>query len=310
MRNLFKFQLEKGPGYGISQNFYLVVLSPNPVLPAARQVVNGKAEGGAIPGVIAPLTESGPPQILNEPLHPGLYAISSIDRKTLIELRVQAMADSPFDPVVLAESDLGRGLDPEVLNRIRASWTISQLRVKTFDPQVHPSMLMTLGVAARLGQLAGGVIGDPMSLRYLLPENVLTLNPAAAGTKRSSKRELPYSIETVVSVHSELSRTSTQVLQQIVAYGLERFDLPPIGFTELPVECLPMAKSVLLSLCRDVLISGEKALLGNLGSEQFPLVTQLAIWKSRRTGELVLAPPDGAGYTTEVGLRAWATLVS
>ena len=78
------FSRPKGPGFGLSKNFYLSVLLSRPSMPAPRLLVNPKGDGGAMPGFFVPLAAGATKADLDVPMARGVYALSSPDRKTVL----------------------------------------------------------------------------------------------------------------------------------------------------------------------------------------------------------------------------------
>lgn len=165
---IFKFAKPKNRGYGISKNFYITVLSGSAQLPTPHQFANPKAEDGAIEGLLAPLMPGSTKEDLRRPMERGVYALASRDRKTVLKLHVLSKEEAGFDPEAIARSSMASALSPEVLNAIRATWTIVQLTFETHDAMVSPSLAMMFGAVRRLCELSDSVVADPISQRYML----------------------------------------------------------------------------------------------------------------------------------------------
>lgn len=169
---MLRFSRPKGPGFGISADFYLSVLASQAVLPPLLRVVNPAGEGGAATGFGVPLAADATKDSLGQPLTRGAYALASKDRKSVLKLVVVSKDEIGFDTEAVARHSESLGLEGEALARIRATWTLLQLRFESHDPDVYPALDFVLALAARLATLTDGVVADPISQRYLLPEEV------------------------------------------------------------------------------------------------------------------------------------------
>lgn len=172
LSDLFKFSKPKTPGYEISKDYYLSVLASVSRLPSPRQVMSPKGENGAVPGMLAPLGASAKAE-LEQPMERGVYALASVDQKSVLKLMVMPRDEAGFDPEPFLRSTMGQACSPEVRNRIAATWTVMQLTFEAFDPSILPALDFFLLSARRLGELSGGVVADPICQRYLLPGEVI-----------------------------------------------------------------------------------------------------------------------------------------
>ena len=236
---MFRFSKPKTPGFGIDKDFFLSVLSSSSVLPPLLAVVNPNGDGGAVPGFGAPLSSAATKDMLVEPLARGAYVISTKDRKTVLQMLVVSKEEAGYDPEAFARSDLAANADPELMARLRGTWTLAQFRFKSHDPTVFPALLFLLSVCARLASLAEGVIADPISERYCLPEDAL--HPTL-GDPPIDVRDL-----VVVKVSGTDSGLTAFTL------GMQKLSLPEfeiLGLTEAGEED---AVRFLLGLCQWVL---------------------------------------------------------
>lgn len=176
MRPFWKFAKPNGPGYGINKGFYLSVMASTPVLPPISSIVNPKATNGALEGFGVPLVDSKDKNLLDSPMTRGTYALASKDRKTVVRLMVMSAEESGFSAEAIAKSSLASRLSPELLTRLRSTWHLLQLSFESHDPDVYPALDFVLGIAARLGTLTSAVVADPISERYLMP-NELIMRP-------------------------------------------------------------------------------------------------------------------------------------
>ncbi len=251
-----RFSKPKTPGFGISAEFYLTVLSSSSVLPPLLAVINPGGDGGAIPGFGAPLAKSATKDSLTEPIGRGAYAIASKDRKTVLEMMVVNKDEAGYDPEAFARSDLAAGADPELMARMRGTWTLAQFRFKSHDPMVFPALQFLLSLCARHAMLSEGVVADPLSQRYLLPEDVI--HPTL-GNPPIDVRDL-----VTVKVRGVENGLSAFTL------GLQKLALPEleiVGLTELEEE---NAVRFLFGLAQWVLRGNLLRLGGKVGAPTAP----------------------------------------
>lgn len=168
----WQFSKPKGPGFGISRAYYLSVLSTRATMPNLLQIINPKGDGGALEGFGAPLMAGSTKDSLARPLERGAYALATKDRKTIVKMLVLSKEEAGFDPEALVRHDISKQLDPEIVVRIRATWTIAQMTFESHDPAVFPALSFHLGLAKRLATLTEGAVADPVSQRYLLPSEI------------------------------------------------------------------------------------------------------------------------------------------
>lgn len=169
LRNMFRFAKPETPGFGISSNFYITTFIPTTQLPTPSQVCNPTGEGGAEKAMIAPLDPGATKRALVEPLRPGNYAVASIDKKTVIELHIDGLSTTSYNPQAIADTEwAARNLSVEIRNILRATWHFAQFRFRSHHPDVAPALHLVYGVAARLAELTGGLVCDPLAQRYEL----------------------------------------------------------------------------------------------------------------------------------------------
>ena len=173
MLKAFKFSKPKGPGFGVSRHYYLSVLSTKPVMPVLWDLINPEGVNGAVVGFGAPLMAGATKDQLHQPMERGAYVLATKDRKTVVKLLILSKDEAGFDSEVLVRSQAALKIDPEIVARIRATWTIAQATFESHDPQVFPALHFHLMLMKRLGELTEGAIADPLSQRYLLPQDLL-----------------------------------------------------------------------------------------------------------------------------------------
>lgn len=114
----FQFSKPKNPGFGISRDFYLSVLSSRATLPTMLEILNPAGAAGAVEGFGAPLMEGADKAALSRPLERGVYVLASKDRKTVLRMRVLSKEEAGFDPSAFVRSSLAIGASPELLSRM------------------------------------------------------------------------------------------------------------------------------------------------------------------------------------------------
>lgn len=292
------FWREKTPGFGINSNYYLSVLSCRPVLPSLRGLVRPKLEDappGTLQGFGVPLsTQDKRPELLDEPLRRGSYAIATLDRKTLIRMMVLGVEEAHFDPKHYATSSRAIFEDPEVIARMRGAWTISQLSFESFAPSVFPSLEFFWKFAARLAELGEGVVADPMSERYLLPHQVYHDPNKAKG--------LPIDLADLLEVKRIVNGSNLHVY----TLGLQKLNLPEFEICGLRDQDEKPAVMFLYGLCQTVL-KGHKVSPGDMvGCAKAPFTVAVGgldrkLWEGISCFELL--PPSNK-HPFE-GLSAW-----
>lgn len=175
MRPFWKFAKPTGPGFGINKNFYLTVLSTHPGLPAIADVANPKGQGGAVEAFGVPLVDGNDKRLLEQPMQRGKYAIASKDRKTIINLTVAAPQDAGFSGAAIASSLDPRFNAPILIERLQRTSMMLQFRFESHDPDVYPALDLILTLAKRCGTMTDAVIADPLSERYLLPDQLFMI---------------------------------------------------------------------------------------------------------------------------------------
>ncbi|HWA82377.1 MAG TPA: hypothetical protein VG820_03015 [Fimbriimonadaceae bacterium] len=236
---MLRFSRPKGPGFGISGSFYLSVLSARATLPAIVEVANPTGQGNAVVGFGVPLAPDAPKESLRYPMVRGAYGLASKDRKTVLRMLVVSKEEAGFDPDTVARNSTSLGLSDELTDRIRATWSILQLHFESHDPSVYPALDFLLSCVFRLAALSEGAIADPISQRYLLPEQVFAkprLNPLVDAREH-------------VAVH--LRGTTSGV--HAYTRGLQKFALQELEIKSLSPGSEMVAERFLLAACQKIL---------------------------------------------------------
>jgi len=239
----------KSPGFGISKNFYLSVLSSKPVLPSMVELLNPKGYKGANVGMGAPLAEKSGTD-LTLPLVHGAYALVTMDRKTIVKMLIMNPSEAGYDPEVYAASPAGLESSREVLNRIRATWILAQFNIESYHPSVFPSIHFMLRCVARLAELTEAAIADPICERYFLPEELHSENILD---------ESPILPQELVKVHFVQGEAGFKAY----TLGLQKIDQPELEFNQLEESDQPRASRFLLQVVK-LILQGHPLKLGDL----------------------------------------------
>lgn len=278
LSDLFKFSKPKTPGYEISKDYYLSILASTTGLPSPRQVMTPKGEGGAIPGMLAPL-QGATKADLERPMERGIYAIASVDQKTVLKLMVMPRDEAGFAPEPFLHSVIGMESSEEVRNRVAATWHVMQLTFEAFDPTIFSALDFFLLTARRLAELSDGIVADPICQRYLLPSEVF-MSP-----RRNADLDAREHIKVV-------SGATTHTL------GLIKFALPEVSLE----SSSPLAETFLLNLCESILRGNVLA----VGHQAGPFLVShgggnLAQWEGIPVLDLI--PPRG--QSADEALELW-----
>ena len=234
------FSKPKTPGFGISRGYFLTILSSKSVLPSIAEIVNPAGSDGASVGLGVPLEGSGDKTLLVKPMQRGSYVIASKDRKTVLKMIVLSKEEAGYDPEDFVNSPLAFGRDPELVVRIRSTWTIAQLVFESHDPAVYPALDFFLAVAVRMAALSDGVVADSISQRYLLPEAVL----------------MAPRIDPLVDVREHVDIKFEVRSDGLHAFtlGMQKFALPEYEILNLFDEDQIPAQHFLLTVCQNVIM--------------------------------------------------------
>lgn len=293
----WQFSKPKNPGFGLSRDYYLSVLSSRAVLPSLISLVNPQGENGAVIGFGAPLIRNADKSLLHQPIQRGGYALATKDRKTVIKLLVLSKEEAGFDPEAFARSELATSAAPELLNRIRATWTLLQFTFESHDAMVYPALDFLLELTQLAAILSEGVIADPLCRRYMLPETAIR-------TDRIDKR-IDARDHVVVQFRPMADGLSAYTL------GLQKFALPELEMAGLQEEDCGLATQFLLlisetSLLGDLIKSGSRYGDPQLAFEARSGGFDRQFWTGIPVFEL-LSPTEA---TATQALRSWAMKIS
>ncbi len=172
----------------------------------------------------------------------GIYAIATKERKTVLEMRVLSKEEAGFDPDAFLRSPLAVGLDPELLLRLKATWTVAQLTFKSHDPDVYPALDFLEDIVIRLATLSDGAIADPLAQRYLLPHDLR--QPVRLDPKVDAREQVA------------IGRRGTTGREHIATHGLAKFGMPELEIENLTPDEVGLAG-------RFLIVCAQSALMGD-----------------------------------------------
>ncbi|MFM9872355.1 MAG: hypothetical protein ACKVQS_02680 [Fimbriimonadaceae bacterium] len=251
LSELLKFKPAKGPGYEISPKFYLSVMAARMPLPSIRQIVEPKGADGAVIGFGVPM--AGDKEDLEHPMERGAYVIASLDRKTVIRGLVISKEEAGFNPEGFLRSDRALLLSEEAKSRMASTWMLVQLTFESFDPGVHSATRLMYEVAARLAELSGGLVADPVSEVYKMPSEVLS----PIGTDG-------FAVQDLVAVHSRVIGSGFGLF----TLGMQKFGLPEFEIAGVGDAQGQAAARLLLGLCQGVLRTKQLTVGDSVGSKR------------------------------------------
>ena len=243
----------KSPGFGISKNFYLTVLATSPILPSMRDLTSQKPINGEVLAMGAPLAKAATKEDLFAPLSFGAYGVVSIDKRTLIKMLVVDPEKAGFDPLIYTESADAANASPEVISRVKGAWTMTQLNVETYDPGVYHSMRIMMRLAKRIGEMSVGVIADPISQRYQLPDDFYNEN----------FDDEPLRPQELVEIHQDPSESGLK----LYTLGLQKIDLPELELDGVDPSDIRLGVRFLLRTVKLILSGKPLELDDKLGSK-------------------------------------------
>ncbi len=241
---MIRFRRPKGPGFGIQAGFYLSVLSTKTPMPPVRLLVNPKGDAGAVVGFGVPLSGADK-ALLDQPMGRGIYALATKDRKTVLEMKVLSKEEAGFEPEAFLRSPLAVGLDPELLVRLKATWTVAQLSFKSHDPDVYPALDFLVDVAGRLAYLSDGSIADPVARRYLLPHE---LRQAVRLDPKVDARE-----------HVGIGRRGQPGREHVATHGLMKFGMAELEIENLLPDEVSLSGKFLIACAQNALMGDPPA---------------------------------------------------
>lgn len=290
IKELLTFKRPKGPGFGISRGYYLSVLTGSAMMPSVVEVVNPKGENGAMAGFGVPLSAGADKSVLERPMERGVYAMASLDRKTVLKTMVLSKEEAGFDPDVYVRI-LGAGSDPELLARVRSTWQLVQMTFESFDPEVWPAVDFLLGAARLVAERTDGVVADPVSRVYKLPQDVRS--PRVAGEA--------FSVWDVVWPQFAAGERGVHVY----TLGLQKFGMAELEFPVVEADLQDTAGRFLMSVAAEMLKGGGIAVGDTIGHSTAAFVVaegglDRRVWDGLSCYEII---PDKGDLAS--ALRRW-----
>lgn len=269
LSELLKFSKPKTPGFGISGKFYLSVLAAKAPLPSMIEIVAPKPTNGAMPGFGVPLSRTATKECLQHPLERGAYAIAAPDQKTVIRMMLLSKEEAGFDPDACLLSSKISNLTPDMICRLRSTWTIMQLTFESHHPMVSPAIQFMTILAARLAFLTDGIIADPVAQVYRCPRSF----PINTSSERIDVRDL-------------CSVGRSHGFQSLQTFGLTKLALPELMLEGVSPQHEPIALDLLMTVAQRV-VDGTPVHHGDLiGSERAEFVIR------SQDGSMKLVPND------------------
>lgn len=229
---MLRFSKPKGPGLEIAADAYLAVLACRMPLPSLLEVVSPKGEAGSVPGYGVPVSSGA--SAPGRPLVRGVYGLASLNRKSVLHLKVLSKEEAGFVPTQAALAGIEDRFGEEVAGRVRATWTLLQLSWASYDPEVYPALDFWLACARRLAELTDGVVADAAAQSYTLPHGSECRPPGAA----------VWAPEHVGIV---------QAGARLHTAGLRKFSRPELEATQVPPGAQAAVARLLTSLAQSCL---------------------------------------------------------
>lgn len=289
----WQFSKPKNPGFGISRDFYYILLACRAQMPTLLSIVSPDGAGGSVPGFAVPMAQGATKDDLRNPIGRGVYALSTKDRHTVLRMLVLGRDEVPFDPDAILRNPAVAAFNPETINRIRAAWMLVQLNFESHDAMVYPALDFLQSVAHRIAFLTDGVVGDPICERYYLPEE---LRVAPRAHPKIDARE-HVCLVAVPRADGLWVRTA----------GMRKFSLAELEIYGVEPALKPQAEALLIGLCQKTL-TGEILKLGDrFGSPKTPMIAaegglDRSAWDGILCYEII---PEGKATINEA-LRNWA----
>ncbi|HZH99357.1 MAG TPA: hypothetical protein VEX38_10335 [Fimbriimonadaceae bacterium] len=283
---------QKTIGFGIAKTYYLTVLTGSAALPSISDVINTKGESGRLEGFGVPLDQGASKDDLQRPMQRGAYAFATKDRKTVVRMFLLSKEEAGYHPEEFLRTREAQGLSPELIARIRATWSLMQLTFETHHPMVHDSLKFILQLAERLGVLTDGVIADPVAKTFKLPDEVFTI---------------PQADELVdARDHVKIHVRPRDKGHWLFSLGMQKFGLPELELSGVDSESLKAGGSLLLSICQNALLGAPAKLGQRFGAPDNPLQVsqgglETTFWGAVTAHELIPVGKEGVNDC----LKAW-----
>ncbi|MCH7904439.1 MAG: hypothetical protein IH944_07715 [Armatimonadetes bacterium] len=294
LRDVLKFKKPKTRGFAITDGYYLSILAARAQLPTVVSIANPKGEGGAVPGFAVPLRSDSKKADLGRPLERGQYAIASLDRKTVLKMLVLSKEEAGFNPSAFVRSELGMSWPKELRTRVEATWLLLQLTFESYDPELYPSLDFLLKVAKRGAELTDGLVADPLSRVYKLPDDVISPRP---------ENEPVWARD-----HVKVEIRPQEAGLHCYTLGLQKFGLAEFEVYGVKPDVAEAAELFLIGLSQASL-KGEKLKVGVTVGEKGEAITlaegglDRGLWEGVRCLELISEDSGDIGEAMVAWLR-------
>lgn len=242
-----------------------------------------------MPGFGVPLASGKQKSDLVLPLERGVYAISSIDQKSVLKLRVFSREDIQFRPEPILNSEFGRSLSDEARDRIAATWTILQLTVESHSPKTQETLIFLANVTSRLAKLCQGMVADPLCEIYRHPDAFP--DPGA------------YPGEVSILDFVQCKKVPGPEGWLLSTAGLRKFDHPELAISRVPSTHVGIAESFLISVASGILKGHYLQLGDKLVSNKGWIVSNYVPATNLEIFELMPLDPQETG----AALTQWMT---
>jgi len=255
-------------------------------------VVSPKGGDGKVAGFGVPLGAETTKEDLGRPLARGAYAIASPDQKTVLKLLVLCKEEAGYDPAAFLASSDALELSDETRARIQSTWSLLQLTFESYDPAVIPAVKFLLQTSGAFARATVGVVADPISQAYRLPDEVITpiSDPATIHSRD------------VVTVKARIEQGAICLF----TLGWQKFDRPEIELRDVPEGFCRTGIDLLTKLSQTILAGtlldeGDRIVEGKVPFRAAPGRVTATILGGKPVLELV--PERG---TVEEALTSWS----
>jgi hypothetical protein len=172
-----------------------------------------------------------------------------------------------------------------------------QLTFESYDPQTYDALDFFLTVAKRLAELTDGVVADPVSQVYRLPEDVLVERPAGEPIAAAD--------------HVQAKDRLVEGTWHCYTLGLSKFHLPEVEMFGVAEANRATAARFLIGLAQSVLVGARLEPGATVGTKDAPLSVAVGgldrgMWEGIPCVELIPAE----GTTIDAALLSWYASVA
>ncbi|MBA3725662.1 MAG: hypothetical protein H0W86_04205 [Armatimonadetes bacterium] len=277
----------------LNKNFYLSVLSAADTLPPLLQVINPDGSNNAIKGFGAPLTEGANKDILNQPIGPGSYVLTTADKLTVLQMDVFPRNEVPQFQIPQDQTGLAAtNLTGEALRRAQDANTLANFLFKGYDPGLYISVQFMLEFVKRFAESSEAVVADPLAETYRMPDRM----------RASPPMDVRIDFRDVGSI--KLVRLPDGLW--ISTRGLSKFNIPEFEMYGISEELRVPAAEMVVVAAQQVLVGvpmkeGETAFSAESPLEIVRGTRQPSDWGGRSALEL----RDKGGEGAARGVEAW-----